>query len=232
MNKIPSLLILSSVLLAVSCGRTGNVSFPVSLTDEMDSLSYYVGLDLGDYLVRTNQKLDIRDELVLEKVIAGMKESLEREAGSRSDAHYEWLRKYFSETLPQKNLHASERFLRRALDAKKDAVRTPSGLVYEILLPGTGPHPDAADLVLIRYEGRRMDGSLDETTYDMEDPEERPMDTMPKGLQEGLGQIGEGGIIKLWIPPSLAFGKDGNEYIGPNQALYYYVELVQCNRYE
>ena len=223
MNKNGTIVLLT--LTVLSCGGREKAMAPV-LSDELDTLSYCIGLDLGDYLVRTNQRLDIRDSLDLETVVAGMRASLARKPMLNSDSRFEWLRRYFSETLPQKNQRSAEAFLKRAEKEKKQSVASGSGLVYEIVKPGNGRHPDGRDVVCVMYEGRRMDGSLYETTYDTGEFSERPVDSFIQGVQEGLSLIGEGGIIKLWIPPSLAFGREGNDYVGPNQALYYYLELV------
>jgi FKBP-type peptidyl-prolyl cis-trans isomerase FkpA len=37
--------------------------------------------------------------------------------------------------------------------------------------------------------------------------------------------VGKGGQITLWIPPHMAYGSDGSNSIGPNEALEFKVEL-------
>ena len=220
-----ALLILVSITILASCGRAGT-SAPV-LRNAIDSVSYCVGMDLGDYIVRTNQKMDIGDELDLDILMKGIQASMAEDNTINSDTRYEILRHFFNETLPEMNARSSEDFLQRAQKAKKNAVVSPSGLIYEIINPGNDRKPDQSSTVWFKYEGRRMDGSLYETTYDTDDIVSKPVEVMIPGIREGLSHIGEGGIIKLWISPSLAYGKDGNDYIGPNQALYYYIELVE-----
>ena len=104
---------LLAVLLVLSC-RGRNETLPPVLSDELDTLSYCLGLDLGDYLVRTNQRLDIRDSLDVEKVMEGIRASMARRPLFHSDTRFEWLRRYFSETLPEKNQRSAEAFLKRA----------------------------------------------------------------------------------------------------------------------
>jgi FKBP-type peptidyl-prolyl cis-trans isomerase FkpA len=47
-----------------------------------------------------------------------------------------------------------------------------------------------------------------------------------KGWQLGLPQIKKGGSIKLYIPPSLAYGATGNGIIPGNSNLIYEVSLL------
>ena len=218
--------LLSLVAVAfVSCRQNGTSCVPV-MRNALDSVSYCMGMDLGDYITRTNQKLDITDSLDFDLLLEGIKAAMRGDNTINSNSRYEILRKYFNETLPLLNERSAEDFLRRAQRAKKNSVRTSSGLVYEIVKPGNDERPAPNSIVYMQFEGRRMDGSLYETTYDLDNVENRPMDSMIPGMREGLMQIGVGGIIKLWIPPTLAYGKEGNDYIGPNQALYYYIELI------
>ncbi|MFR9566849.1 MAG: FKBP-type peptidyl-prolyl cis-trans isomerase, partial [Rikenellaceae bacterium] len=45
---------------------------------------------------------------------------------------------------------------------------------------------------------------------------------------EGMKLVGKGGRISLWIPAELAYGQQGaGRDIGPNEALYFDVELVE-----
>ena len=45
--------------------------------------------------------------------------------------------------------------------------------------------------------------------------------------QSDLGAvIGKGGKITIWMPAELAFGEDGNRFMGPNEALQMNIELL------
>ncbi|MBQ5852740.1 MAG: FKBP-type peptidyl-prolyl cis-trans isomerase, partial [Rikenellaceae bacterium] len=49
-----------------------------------------------------------------------------------------------------------------------------------------------------------------------------------KGWGEGVMLIGQGGKIKMWLHPDLAYGPQAmSEEIGPNAALYFEVELLE-----
>jgi FKBP-type peptidyl-prolyl cis-trans isomerase FkpA len=47
-----------------------------------------------------------------------------------------------------------------------------------------------------------------------------------RGAQEALRLIGVGGEITIWMPANLAYGEDGNRFIGPNEALQMNIELL------
>jgi FKBP-type peptidyl-prolyl cis-trans isomerase FkpA len=58
-------------------------------------------------------------------------------------------------------------------------------------------------------------------------PIEFPLEKVIKGWTEGMKLVGKGGRISLWIPAELAYGERGaGQDIGPNEALYFDVELL------
>ncbi len=137
------------------------------------------------------------------------------------------MKEYFTKTLPEIALKGSEEYLHKVSKSRKSIRRTESGLLYEIVKEGNGRHPSSGDVVYLMYEGCKRDGSVYESTYrDAAGEESFPIDKVISGWKEGLSFIGEGGVIKLWIHPDLAYGATGNERLGPNQALYYYIELI------
>src|SRR5580704_9208860 len=52
---------------------------------------------------------------------------------------------------------SSESFLDKAA-REPGAVKTPSGMVYRELTPGSGPSPSATDIVTVNYRGTLTDG--------------------------------------------------------------------------
>jgi FKBP-type peptidyl-prolyl cis-trans isomerase len=106
---------------------------------------------------------------------------------------------------------------------------SPSGLRFQVLTPGTGPRPAAADAVLISYEGRLADGTVF-------DKSEQPVGMMVSGVipgfQEALLMMNQGGTYRFWIPGSLAYGPKGTPdgTIPPNAELDFTVTLVDIGR--
>ncbi|MFA6125325.1 MAG: FKBP-type peptidyl-prolyl cis-trans isomerase [Sphingomonas sp.] len=109
----------------------------------------------------------------------------------------------------------------------KGVVTTPSGLQYQVLTPGTGTSPTDADVVLILYEGRLLNG----TVFD-KSPQPTPIEVggVVPGFSEALKLMNKGGKYRLWLKPSLGYG-DHVPPGGPipaNAVLVFDVELLDA----
>jgi FKBP-type peptidyl-prolyl cis-trans isomerase len=115
-------------------------------------------------------------------------------------------------------------------------VTTRSGLQYEAILEGAGVSPAAGDVVLVHYRGATTDGAVFDATFGDGgggEPVEIPLDHVIPGWSEGLRMMREGGRAKLYIPPELAYGRNGaGSGIGPNSVLVFEVELIAIIRPE
>ncbi len=131
----------------------------------------------------------------------------------------------FINKLREQNLNETKAFFEK-LKENKNVVELPSGLRYEILQPGDGTHPKPDQYVKVNYVGRLMDG----TVFDRTDPTLGPLDikigTVIPGWSEGVQQIGKGGTIKLYIPPSLGYGDVATGGIPPDSTLIFEIELL------
>jgi len=93
----------------------------------------------------------------------------------------------------------------------------PSGLYYIELQEGTGPSPTENDTVYFKYKAQ----FLDYVTWDTNDPDSIPLkypmsiDTLVKGVDEGLKYMKAGGVARLLTPSNLAFGFEGIWQIVP-----------------
>ncbi len=120
----------------------------------------------------------------------------------------------------------NDRFMAEA-KARPGATVQPSGLVFETMTPGNGPHPTPESVVLMRYRGVLPDG----TVFDEITPEQDPMETrasnLVKGMTEGICLMQAGGNYILTIPAELAYGQQGaGGVIPPDTPLRFDVELV------
>lgn len=87
-----------------------------------------------------------------------------------------------------------------------DAKRTPSGLAYKVLKPGTGTrHPSQNSNVTVHYSGWTTDGKLFDSSITRGQPASFPLDGVIKGWTEGLQLMVEGEKARFWIPESLAY---------------------------
>jgi len=104
---------------------------------------------------------------------------------------------------------------------------TPSGLQYMVLREGSGPRPMASDTVRVNYEGKLLDGTVFDSSYERGEPAEFPLNRVIAGWTEGLSLMPVGAKYRFWIPSDLAYGASGSPpKIGPNATLTFDVELL------
>ncbi len=116
---------------------------------------------------------------------------------------------------------------------QKGVTALPSGLLYEIVQPGTGPSPKATDTVRVNYTGMLLNGTVFDATSKhtpADDPSEFPLNKVIPGWTEGIQKINKGGKIRLVIPAALAYGNDSpSPDIPPGSTLVFEVELIEIN---
>ena len=122
---------------------------------------------------------------------------------------------------------AGEKFLAENA-GKAGIVVLESGLQYEVLTEGTGKSPKASDSVKCHYEGRLIDGTVFDSSYQRGTPATFPLNGVIAGWTEGLQLMKEGAKFRFHIPFNLAYGANGaGESIPPYSALVFDVELLE-----
>ena len=104
-----------------------------------------------------------------------------------------------------------------------------SGLFYIVHYEGSGKTPQSCLNVVAKYKGMFTNGTVfDQSTTGVE----FNLGGVITGWTKGIPLIKNGGIITLYIPPSLAYGnrsltdQNGNVVIPPNSILIFEVELT------
>jgi len=128
--------------------------------------------------------------------------------------------------LAQKNTDASAAFIAENAK-KKGVVTTENGLQYKVEREGKGKQPTETDTVRVHYEGKLIDGTKFDSSYDRGAPADFPVTGVIPGFSEGLLGMKEGAKHTLFIPAEQAYGPNGPPSIGPNQALIFEVELIE-----
>ena len=106
-------------------------------------------------------------------------------------------------------------------------ITTASGLQYEVLKQGDGAKPDATDTVLAHYEGKLLDGTVFDSSYQRGQPAAFPLDHVIPGWTEGVQLMKTGAKYRFTIPPVLGYGSAGAPpVIPPNSVLVFDVELL------
>ena len=94
-----------------------------------------------------------------------------------------------------------------------DAKRTPSGLFYKMLEPGSGKvHPRPGSTVTVNYSGWTTDGKLFDSSVLRGQPTTFPLDKVIAGWTEGLQLMTEGEKMRFWIPEKLAYKGESPPY--------------------
>ena len=107
--------------------------------------------------------------------------------------------------------------------------KTPLGVYYQVLKPGTGPMPKAGQVVSVNYKGTLLNG----TEFDSSDKQGHPID-FPIGLSQvipgwddSIIRLNKGSKAILVIPSPLGYGSQGaGDKIPANSPLRFEVELV------
>lgn len=220
MKKILTLAVAVVAALAMtSCGGKH------AINNDVDSLSYYMGVSFGKSLQMQQNML--ADELNMDIFIDGVNDALENKDVDLQQMN-EFMNKYMYTENPKKCAEKSEAWLKEKLVPGVET--TESGLMYKIVSEGNleKKATSDSDVVKVNYEGKLMNGFVFDSSYEREQPAEFPLNRVIKGWTEGMKLVGEGGEIILYIPANLAYGQWGNQRggIGPNQALEFRVELL------
>jgi FKBP-type peptidyl-prolyl cis-trans isomerase len=150
-----------------------------------------------------------------------------KEIGPEVEAFLTKKNEAFMQKLRFKQLSDGAAFFTK-LKENKNVVELPSGLRYEIVKPGTGPAPKMGQQVTMHYVGALAAGQVFDNSRERGQPVDMILQSgqVIPGMIEGLQKIGAGGTIKLYIPPSLAYGDQGSQVIPPGATLVFEVELI------
>ena len=124
------------------------------------------------------------------------------------------------------NKKAGEDFL--AENAKKADVKIlDCGVQYKVIKQGTGAIPTKSQKVKVHYEGRLIDGTIFDSSYNRKSPTDFRCDQVIKGWTEALSHMPVGSTWEVYIPQELAYGarKMGND-IKPFSMLIFKIELL------
>jgi FKBP-type peptidyl-prolyl cis-trans isomerase len=111
--------------------------------------------------------------------------------------------------------------------APKSAKKTPSGLAYRVLKPGTGKiHPTAENRVTVHYSGWTTDGKMFDSSVARGEPATFPLNGVVKGWTEGVQLMVVGEKTRFWLPPALAYGDKPQRPGAPSGMLVFDIELL------
>ena len=103
-----------------------------------------------------------------------------------------------------------------------------SGLYYQIIQSGIGLTPSICSSIKVNYSGTLTNG----TEVEKNSQVVLNLKLMLEAWRIGIPLIKAGGRIKLYVPPSLAYGSEGKKdgstvVVPPNSIMIYDISLVE-----
>lgn len=122
-----------------------------------------------------------------------------------------------------------------AANAKAPGVKvTASGLQYKVLTsgPADGVPPGPSDEVKVNYEGKLIDGTTFDSSYDRGEPAVLSVDHVIAGWTEALRMMKPGDTWMIYVPSTLGYGDEGagEGKIPGGAALIFKIELISVQR--
>ncbi len=223
------LLFAAVAITTYSSAQTKPAAAPLLLKTQLDSASYAFGASIaGDLKNRGVNNLNyslvskamsdvfsggtvIFTPEKCQEVIYGLLNVLEK--------------KKFEGAIAESNKFLSENKL------KPGIITLPSGLQYEVIVPGAGPKPLATDEVSVNYKGTLTNGFEFDSSYTRGEPTSFVLNQVIPGWTEGLQQMPLGSKYRFFIPYSLAYGERGaGKDIPPYSTLIFEVELLKIGK--
>ena len=224
MNKSIQLIILI-IIINLSIRTTMSAQ---KLTNEIDSVSYSLGVNIGENIKTQFPDIDLKNfELAIKDVLDEKKEP----KISAVDAQ-KVIQNYFQKQQAKASksvIEEGKKFLEE--NSKKDGIITlESGLQYQVLKSAEGPKPTINDQVTTHYHGTLLDGTVFDSSIERGQPATFPVSGVIKGWTEALQLMTVGSKWKLFVPYDLAYGeRSAGPKIGPYTTLIFEVELISID---
>ena len=221
-----TILYFTSFVIFTSCNAQDKKS-SVSIKTQVDSVSYGLGVSIGENLKKSNF-----ENLNFDLISKGIAEYYANKPAMTAEQANTCIRGFMSVAEKKKgddNLKKGEAFLDE--NKKKDGIKvTASGLQYMVMKEGKGPKPTINDKITAHYHGTLVDGTVFDSSVERGQPASFPVSGVIPGWTEALQLMNVGSKWKLFIPPSLGYGERGaGPQIGPNTALIFEVELLSID---
>ncbi len=230
MNKTTFKLIIVAVVTLMSACKSKNSFIGATPKIEMDSVSYAIGIQMGENLKQNGLDSTVNVNLLARGIFEALNNKKTLFGG---DTLTNVIMKHFNPqayAMMQENEVKSKKFFDE--NGKKAGVKTTaSGLQYEVITEGTGLKPKISDEVTVDYTGTLLDGNIFDSSIKRGKPASFPLNGVIPGWSEGLQLMSVGSKYKFYIPGKLAYGAQGQQQagIGPNETLVFEVNLISID---
>ena len=202
-----------------------------TLETEADKLGYSLGARLGEHIIKfeninTEQVFQGIDDVLNGEDIALASDEMQQIIMTAYREKEQRRRKDVKEQA-QNNLEQGNLFL--AENSQNPGIVTlESGLQYKVIDEGKGPKPGKIDTVKVHYEGRLLDGTVFDSSFERKEPASFQLNRVISGWTEGLQNMPEGSTWEMFIPAHMAYGSRGIPgKIGPNEVLTFKIQLMK-----
>lgn len=233
-DSVKAIILGGAVALFASCTPTKTIVVdepapeppaPLTLDNEIDSMSYAIGIQVATFYKA--QGMDSVNFDVLKKAYEDVYHdtTLLLDIETANMSLQEKLQKFMSRKMDREKQKGKEFLDSNA--TRPNVVTLPSGLQYEILTRGDGPIPKSTDTVSANYIGTLIDGMEFDNSYKRGQPLQIPVTGVIQGWVEALQLMPVGSTWKLYIPSELAYGDRGAGGAIPGGAtLIFTIELL------
>lgn len=199
----------------------------VKLKDQRDSLSYTIGLSIGNSFSQSDL-VDLNYEMLI-KGMKDQKDSVGAMELQEAEAYIQEVLMKKQEAKAAIDKQAGVEFL-AANKAKPGVMTTASGLQYQVISEGTGQKPKETDMVTVHYHGTTIDGTVFDSSVDRGEPASFGLNQVIPGWTEGVQLMSVGSKYKFFIPENLAYGAQSpSPSIKPYSTLIFEVELISID---
>jgi FKBP-type peptidyl-prolyl cis-trans isomerase FklB len=217
------------LILLIIANLTTNIKMSAQkLNNEIDSVSYSLGVNIGENIKTQFPDIDLKN---FEAAIKDVLDDNKKPSITGADAQ-KTIQEYFTKQQAKASesvVEEGKKFL--AENSKKENVVTlESGLQYEVIKTGEGAKPTLNDQVTTHYHGTLIDGTVFDSSVERGEPASFPVSGVIKGWTEALQLMNVGSKWRLFVPYDLAYGERGaGPKIGPFTTLIFEVELISIN---
>jgi len=229
MFRIKHLIAIFAALVLTACQQAEQPSqeAEVDLSSDSAVISYGVGQNMAASLQQNLPDLDI------EALVAGIRDGINEAEPRITDDEFQAAVERFTlqqeaDAVAEAQATLEEGLAYLAENGKREGViSTDSGLQYEVVEEGQGNSPTAEDRVVTHYNGTLIDGSVFDSSVERGQPAEFVLNQVIPGWTEALQLMKEGGKMRIYLPPDLAYGSvSPGPGIPANSVLIFDIELI------
>ena len=208
-------------------------------TGDKQKQAYYIGLMQGLQMTEgLNKEIfggdDGDEKISVPKFIAGLTAGVKKDTsvfkpeeiqGKLEDmvsaAHKKAMDKKY-----KKEKEAEVKFLTE-IAKDPNVKKLANGVLYKVVKKGKGTIPTSEDYVKVHYEGKLVDGTVFDSSYERKESAEMYVNQVVPGFAEALKNMPVGSIWDVYIPAEQGYGELEAGQIKPFSTLIFKIELLE-----